>query len=153
MIEATDTTFGDEYAPRSITLRDGRRLTLRSIQPDDEDALQTAFNKLSPEARYRRFATPMKNLPRHILHRAVNPVVDRELALVAVDIDSGNAIVGGARYFADPDNQSCEFAVAIADDWHRCGLASCMLRELIQSARSRGLRRMDGFVLAGNKPM
>jgi RimJ/RimL family protein N-acetyltransferase len=142
-----------DYAPKLITLRDGRRLMLRPLEPGDKDALEAAFHKLSEEARYMRFMAPLEHVPPRMLERAVRPVGDQELALVAVEVGGTGAIVGAARYVADPSRPTCECAVAIDDDWHRLGLASRLLAELIQSARSRGLRCMEGFVLAGNAPM
>ena len=60
-----------------------------------------------------RFMSPLKELSPRMLQRAVHPVANRDLALVAVDVDGHSAIVGGARYVADQANESCEFAVAI----------------------------------------
>ena len=141
------------YPPTLVTLRDGRRLMFRSIEPDDGDALEAAFHKLSEEARYMRFMAPLKYVSPRMLDRAVRPAGDHELALIAVEVSGDSAIVGAARYVGAPGDRSCEFAVTVADDWHRLGLASRLLGELIQSARSRGLRCMEGFVLAGNTSM
>ena len=68
-------------------------------------------------------------------------------------IGSSGLIVGGARYHVHPDREGCEFAITVIDDWQGTGLASRLMRELIQAARRRGLRRMEGFVLAGNTRM
>src|SRR5262249_56846634 len=64
----------------------------------------------------------------------------------------GHGYRGGARSIEE-EGKTCEFAVTVADDWQRAGLASRLLRELIAAARARGLKRMEGFVLAGNSPM
>jgi acetyltransferase len=60
--------------------------------------------------------------------------------------------VGGARYIVD-DHGSCEFALAIADEWQRVGLASQLLRALIAHARERRLQSIYGYVLATNESM
>jgi acetyltransferase len=62
-------------------------------------------------------------------------------------------IVGGARYVRGGDGETCEFAVTITDGWRGAGLASSMMRALIRDARTRGLKRMEGYVLAANRPM
>ena len=51
------------------------------------------------------------------------------------------------------DDESCEFAVMIVDEWQGKGVASRMLRALIRDAQSRGLKRREGYVLATNKAM
>jgi acetyltransferase len=92
-----------------------------------------------------------------MLKYAVNPVEGRDLALVAIaDIPAGVGegwVVGGARYIADSALESCEFAIVIDDDWQRSGLASSLMQELIRSARARGIKVMEGFILARNAPM
>jgi hypothetical protein len=44
------------------TLRDGSRVAIRPIEPDDREMLAEGFGRLSPESRYRRFFTPMPAL-------------------------------------------------------------------------------------------
>jgi len=115
--------------------------------------MQAAVARLSEEARYTRFMAPLKELSPSMLERAVRPVAGRDLALVAVTgNEAAEVIVGGARYIGAQDG-SCEFAVTISDDWQGAGLASRLMRALIEDARARGLGRMDGFVLASNRPM
>ncbi|HYH40421.1 MAG TPA: GNAT family N-acetyltransferase, partial [Burkholderiales bacterium] len=84
----------------------------------------------------------------------VRPAVDRERALVAIaGEDTHEAIVGGARYIRNAGDAACEFAVMITDGWRGAGLASGLMRALIRDAGTRGLTRMEGYVLATNSPM
>jgi GNAT superfamily N-acetyltransferase len=131
-------------------LRDGRRVTIRPVCPDDAERFSAAFARLSSEARYSRFMGSIRDLPHEAIQRAVNPVRGRELALVA---ESSGLIVAGARYIVDAGGDSCEFAVTVADDWTRVGLASRMLEALLNAATSAGLKTMYGYVLAANGPM
>src|SRR5262249_559861 len=113
-----------------------------------------AFDRLSSESRYTRFMSSVKELSAQMLERTVHQQTDGDLALVAeIDALDGIDIVAGARYCAQADNRRCEFAITVADDWQGVGLASRLMRELIQAARVRGLKRMEGFVLAGNSRM
>jgi RimJ/RimL family protein N-acetyltransferase len=148
---------GADFTPISVTLRDDRRVTLRSIRSDDGDAMQVAMGRLSGEARYMRFMAAVKALSPDMLKHAVNPVAGRDLALVALadaaGDEAGRCIVAGARYIAGPDQQTCEFGIALTDDWCGAGLASRLMQELIHSARARGLKGMEGFILSVNIPM
>jgi GNAT superfamily N-acetyltransferase len=142
------------FAPIEVELRDGRRVRLREIRPGDRDEVLQAFGRLSSESRYMRFMSAMRELPPKVLERTVNPRDERELGLVAeVAAADGIDIVAGARYYIESDGETCEFAVTVADDWQRVGLASRLMRELIEAARARGLRHMEGFVLADNAGM
>ena len=141
------------YRSINVALRDGRSVTIRPIREDDAAGMQSAMARLSDEARYTRFMAPLKSLSPAMLERAVHPVASRDLALVAVAGDGADAlIVGGARYIGAEDD-GCEFAVTITDDWQGAGLASRLMRTLIEEARTRGLKRMDGYVLASNRAM
>ena len=142
------------FAPIDIDLRDGRHVRLREIRPDDRDEVRQAFARLSSESRYMRFMSHVRELSPRTLERTVNPQRAQELGLVAeVDAPDGIDIVAGARYFVGADGETSEFAVTVADAWQRAGLASRLIRELIEAARARGLKHMEGFVLSGNGGM
>lgn len=66
---------------------------------------------------------------------------------------AGEIVVGGARYVANPAGDGCEFAVALADDWHGPGLARHFMELLMAAARERGLRSMEGYILTSNAAM
>jgi GNAT superfamily N-acetyltransferase len=144
----------DEPFPLAVTLRDGRSVTVRPICPEDKDELEAAFARLCAEARYTRFFTAVRALPENVLDAATHPAPGREVALVALS-DEGprKIIVGGARYVLAPGSDTCEFAVTVADDWHGLGLARRLMEMLIEIARARGVRRMEGFVLPANSGM
>src|SRR4051812_42021184 len=108
----------------ALTLRDGVRVRVRPIRPDDRDALVAAFDRLSPESRYRRFFGPIHELSPQVLdHLTRVDHADHE-ALVALDEDG--AIVAVARYVRTGPDES-EPAVVVADDWQRRGLGAQLL--------------------------
>src|SRR5262245_36413433 len=141
---------GAEFLTVDVQLRDGRRVTVRAVRPDDGEAVQAAIRRLSKESRYARFMSALKELTPRMLVQAVHPEEGRELQLVAVH---QQAIVGGARYSAAAGSKDCEFSVAVVDDWHGVGLARRLLETLMHAARSRGFERMEGYVLASNARM
>lgn len=61
--------------------------------------------------------------------------------------------MGVTRYAINPDRNSCEFALVIADEFQNRGLGGVMMNILIDTARARGLRYIDGEVLAHNHGM
>lgn len=143
-----------EYSPVELTLRDGRSVTVREVREEDREGVVSAFEQLSAESRYTRFMAPVRELSPAMLERVVHPPGDRDLALVALHHGAaGDTLVGGARYVANPDGRSCEFAVTLADEWHGVGLARQLMALLIDSARRRGFRTMEGFILASNAGM
>jgi RimJ/RimL family protein N-acetyltransferase len=142
------------FQPIEATLRDGRRVRIRAIRPDDRDEVVQAFDRLSRESRYTRFMSPLLQVPATVLERTLQLQDAHELGLVAeIDAPDGIDIVAGARYYVLPGGERCEFAVTVADRWQGAGLASRLLRALIQGAGARGLKHMEGFVLAENARM
>jgi len=142
------------FTPIVATLRDGRRVRIRAIRPDDRDEVVQAFDRLSSASRYTRFMAPLRTLPAQVLERTLHLQDAHELGLVAeIDAPDGIDIVAGARYYVLPDGARCEFAVTVADSWQGAGLASRLMRALIQGACARGLTHMEGFVLAENTRM
>jgi L-amino acid N-acyltransferase YncA len=140
--------------PAEITLRDGRSVQLRSLQAGDVDELLQAFEHLSAHTRYMRFMRAVAHLDPAELRRSIARLLQRGLAVVAtVPAADGIDIVGGASCVAGDDPQTCEFAVTVVDGWEGVGLGSRLLRRLIEGARERGLRWMEGYVLASNQPM
>ncbi len=142
------------YRPRIVTLRDGRQVTLRAIQPGDKDEIAQAFERLSAESRYLRFMQHKKALDSAVVDRGVNPVPGREYAFVAtVSAADGFDIVGGARYVDSGKPDTCEFAITVLDEWTKRGLGTALLRSLMRRAKYDGYRTMEGVVLAANEAM
>ena len=80
---------------------------------------------------------------------------DREMAIIATtETPQGEEQeIGVGRYIINPDGKSCEFAVVVADAWQRRGIGYKLLSCLIEIARNKGLRTMEGSVLASNAGM
>jgi len=140
--------------PLSLTLRDGRRVTVREIRPEDRDGLHAAVLSLSPDARYTRFMSAVKDLPEHTYEAATHPDRDREFALVVLPQEGeARPVIAGARYASAPGSDSCEFAITIVDGWQGQGLSGPLMSALIEQARAHGFRTMEGYVLSTNAPM
>ncbi|MDP1647299.1 MAG: bifunctional acetate--CoA ligase family protein/GNAT family N-acetyltransferase [Rubrivivax sp.] len=148
---------------REWPMRGGGVYTVRPIRPDDAEMLQTFVRGLSQESRYFRFASAMQELPARMLARYTLIDYDREMALVAVvkerhTGDDGShteteLLVGVARYITNPDATSCEFSLAVADDFKGQGLGSRLMLSIIELARSKGLNEIVGLILANNTAM
>ena len=133
----------------AATLRDGSRIEIRAVEPDDRAAIAEAFDRLSAESRYRRFFGPMPKLSdRHLDYLTRVDHHDHE-ALVAVDLESGDG-VGVARYVRTGDGVA-EPAIVVADDWQGRGVGGRLLDALADRAREEGIGRFEAPVLAGNR--
>lgn len=143
-----------EDLPFVCHLVDGRRVTVRPIGPGDAELENAFVDRLSMQSRYERFMVTMRELPASKLRYLTDVDQRRHVALVAtVSGDAGDSMVGAARYAVLDDGERCEFAVAVDDGWRGSGLAGVLMHALIELARRRGLRSMEGTVLATNSVM
>lgn len=129
-------------------LRDGTSILIRPIQPADRDLLETAFNRLSPESRYRRFFRPVTELSPEQLDYLTDVDHHDHEALIALD-ERATLIVGVGRYIRTGPGVA-EPAVAVADDWQGKGIASLLLAELVGRALEEDINRFSAVVLASN---
>jgi acetyltransferase len=137
-----------------VALRDGTLVHVRPIRPEDAGLEQAFVHGLSDEARYFRFFYRMNDLTPAMLARFTQVDYDRELALVAiVDAATHPAFLGVARYIANPDRTSAEFAVVVADAWQHRGVARVLMHGLVVCAKRRGFERLEGTILRVNERM
>jgi acetyltransferase len=134
------------------TTRDGERLTIRPIRPEDAERHGAFFRRLSPQDIRYRFFSAMRELSPEQLARLTQVDYDREMAFIAVREASGET-AAVARLVCEPGEAEAEFAVIVQADLKGRGVASHLMRRLIDWTRGRGLRVIVGQVLADNAPM
>jgi acetyltransferase len=140
--------------PQSWALSDELTATLRQIGPEDAAIEQNFVRHLSEESRYYRFMNELRELTPQMLERFTRIDPANEMAFIVTVAPAGvETEIGVGRYIINPDRESCEFAVAVADDWQHHGIGSRLMRALMEHARARGLKRMDGYVLSANAKM
>ena len=135
-------------------------MTIRPIRPEDADMEQEFVKNMSDESRYYRFMDTLRELTQTMLVRFTQIDYDREMALVATVVDEGDDAkegrdkqIGVARYVVNPDGESVEFALAVGDDWQKCGVGRKLMTALIECARQKGYRAVVGDVLSTNAKM
>lgn len=141
--------------PVEVTLRDGTRVRIRPIRPDDKARLQEGLQRLSPQSRYLRFHTGVDRLSDAQLRYLTEIDYADHMAWVAVDPDRHEAAgMGVARYVrlpAEPD--VAEAAVTVIDEHQGKGLGSVLLTVLSRSAIEHGIRVLRNYVLVENEAM
>ena len=136
------------------TLRDGRAVHVRAMRPTDEAELVQAFGRMSEDARYMRFMRFVREPNLERVRKALASFPEHGIGIVAtVPAADGIDIVGSATYLVGNDPATCEFAINVAAEFGGAGLATTLLKALIDAAKARGLMEMHGFVLASNPPM
>jgi RimJ/RimL family protein N-acetyltransferase len=145
-----------EYRVEDV-LKNGTRVTLRAIRPDDRQRIQDAFGKLAPETVYLRFFAHRKALSEAELQRATDVDFEREVALVVTTgAGPGEHVIAAARYVRADDAglpNAAEVAFTVEEDYQGAGVGSRLLKHLAAIARERGITRFEAEVLGENRAM
>ncbi len=155
---------GKEYAHLAIhpypwrwvrleKLKRGRTVQLRPIRPEDGESLQKMMHNMSAESRYYRFMHAINDLSPQMIAQFTKLDYDRQMAFVALSDSGDGDVIGVSRYTMTTDRLSAEFAVSIADDWQGQGLATVLMKLVIEHAKAQNLQKLTGNVLVGNSPM
>lgn len=123
-------------------------LIIRPLTTADRSALAQLPTRVSPPSAIMRFHGALTSLSEPLLDRLLDLEDGQREAVVAVD---GDDIVGVARFARDPaSSETAEIAILVADAWQHHGVAQALMRPLIDSAASSGIRRLRGDMLAEN---
>lgn len=135
-------------------LRDGTKVLIRPITPEDKASLREGFERLSEVSRYRRCARAVKELTEEQLRYFTEIDYVDHMAWVAMDADSPGVGLGVARYirFTERPN-AAEVAITVVDSHQGKGLGTVLLGVLAQSAAENGIDTWVAYVLSDNTPM
>ncbi|MBW4522050.1 MAG: bifunctional acetate--CoA ligase family protein/GNAT family N-acetyltransferase [Scytolyngbya sp. HA4215-MV1] len=147
-----------QYA-RAWTLRNGTRVVIRPIRPEDEPLMVQLHQNLSEESVYFRYFH-MMGLKHRISHDRLTRICfidyDREMALVA-DYQNPEThrheILAVGRLSQVHGSNEAEFSMLVGDR-HQCqGLGTELLRRLVQVGQDERLDCITAEILAENRPM
>ena len=134
-------------------LNDGTMMAIRPIRPEDAELVQEFVRELSEESRYFRFMNSMHELTETMLVRFTQIDYSKEIALIALTKSEVASELGICRFSINPDGESCEFAIVLANKMTGRGLGRKLMLSLIEVAKSKNLKRIEGEVLSTNYNM
>jgi GNAT superfamily N-acetyltransferase len=138
-------------------LKSGGVARIRPLGPGDRERMAQAIRGLEPQSIYTRLFSHRKGLTEAGLDRVMHIDPLREVVLVAtVPAPEGEVIIGAGRYVAPAAPaplHSADVAFVVEEDYHGQGLASALLRHLVEVARDRGIACFEADVLAENPSM
>lgn len=135
------------------TLRNGRKVEIRALRPEDRAGLLAAVGRTSDQSLYRRFFGFKRGFTDREVDFYVNVDFEGHVALVAVLQEDGQpVIVGGSRYIVVQPGQA-EVAFAVDDAHQGQGIGAALLRHLAAIARQAGLKELVADVLPENTAM
>jgi acyl-CoA synthetase (NDP forming)/RimJ/RimL family protein N-acetyltransferase len=142
--------LADVYA----LLTDGRCVHVRSVTPEDWQAVHDLAATLGPDSLYRRFfsipSRPGETLANVLCTPGSGQNPPSQGALIAL-LD-GTA-VGLAEWYRTQREGEAEIAFEVSDAWHGHGVATLLAEHLMLAARQVGIRRLTAITLGENRPM
>jgi GNAT superfamily N-acetyltransferase len=135
-----------------LELRDGCRVLLRPVVPEDKERLVQGLDRLSPASRYRRFMTAVARIPPKQLAYFTELDYVNHYAVGAITLDEPGAPgVGVARYVRLVEEpEVAEVAVTIIDEYQGRGLGKLLLRALAAVAAEHGIQTFQAEIMGDN---
>ena len=137
---------------RHIEARDGWRLFVRPIRPEDEPVIHEFLRHVTSHDLRLRFFAAIKEFSHEFVARLTQLDYARAMAFVAFDEATGE-MVGAVRIHSDSIYRSGEYAILLRSDLKGRGLGWALMQLIIEYARSEGLKVISGDVLAENTTM
>ena len=169
----TDASFADRPLPairpyptkyvQDWESRQGDRLNIRPIRPEDEPLMVLFHQNLSEESVYLRYAHMVK-LNKRIAHERLTRICfidyDHEMILVADRKNnpknlqnSEHELLAVARLSKLHGTNEAEFALIVGDRHQNQGLGTELLRRLLEIGKEERLDAIVGYILNGNYKM
>ena len=134
-------------------LRNGRRLTIRALRPDDRADFLAAVERASAQSLYRRFFGAKRGFTEQEENFFLDIDFVNHVALVAVVEEAGRpAIIAGGRYIVIEPGKG-EVAFIVIDQYQGQGIGAALLRHLAAIASGHGINELVAEVLAENRSM
>lgn len=134
-----------------VPLHDGSRVLIRPITAGDSAPLRRFHARLSPQSVRDRFLSSKPRLSSGDVRYLTDVDQQDHVALVAVDPERPERLLGVARWVRDPARpDAAEAAFVVADELHGVGLGSAFAIALADRAVEGGVHELSGSMLAGN---
>ncbi len=139
---------------RQAVLQDGVQVLLRPIKPEDEPLWLEMLGKCSRESLYSRFRYFFHWKAHEVATRYCYIDYDREIAIVAeINSNGTKELIGIGRLIADPDHETVEYAILIADAWQQKDLGNILTDYCLEIAGSWKLKKIVAQTTTDNKRM
>jgi acetyltransferase len=137
---------------RHATLRDGTKIFIRPVRPEDEPLYGPFFAAVTPQDLRLRFFAPVKEFGHAFVARFTQIDYARAMAFIALEQQSVN-MLGVVRLHADANYERGEYAVLVRSDFKGRGLGYLLMQLIIDYSRAEALKVIEGQVLSENTAM
>lgn len=137
---------------RHVELRDGTKVLIRPLRPDDAALYPDFLSEVATEDLRLRFFAVMRQVSPSLIDRLTHYDSAKAMAFIAIEESSGQ-MLGVVRLHDDAGGDSGEFAILLRTRLKGHGLGWLMMKHIIAYAKAKGLKAVCGQVLSENKTM
>jgi acetyltransferase len=149
--------YPEKYV-KEWTMRNGERVMIRPIRPEDEPQLIDFHKKLSERTVYLRYFQPLK-LSQRTAHERLTRICfidyDREMALVVErkKADGAPEVIAVGRLSKQHGRNEAELAALVMDEYQGKGLGTELYRRLLDVAKDERIEKVVSTMLGENREM
>ncbi|HSL80115.1 MAG TPA: GNAT family N-acetyltransferase, partial [Pseudolabrys sp.] len=115
---------------RHITLRDGEKVFIRPLKPDDARLYPDYLADVTPEDLRLRFFAPMRQVRPDLLDKLIHYDPQHAMAFIAISEQSGK-LLGVVRLHDDSGGNGGEFAILLRSSLKAHGLGWLLMKHMI----------------------
>jgi ribosomal protein S18 acetylase RimI-like enzyme len=137
-----------------VTLKNGRRISVRPLLPADEFAYRNFFYSLREETIFYRFFRKIRTLPRPMAQKTWASVDYRKnMSLIGMVQKKGHKEIMAIGTYMEIDEKMAEVAFMVQEEYQGLGMGSYLLAQLEAIARENGYTGFTAVVMPENKAM
>ncbi|MCF8297337.1 MAG: bifunctional acetate--CoA ligase family protein/GNAT family N-acetyltransferase [Saprospiraceae bacterium] len=145
--------YPEKYVQK-IKFDSGVEVLFRPIKPEDELMWFELLGSCSKESLYSRFRYLFKWKTHEVASRYCYIDYDREIAIVAEIVEDGQRkLIGVGRLVADPNYDTVEYAILVADSWQNKELGSKLTDYCMDIAEKWKLKKIIAQTTSDNSRM
>lgn len=137
---------------RHVKLLDGAPVFFRPLKPEDAALYPDFLAAVTHDDLRLRFFAAMREMSPELIDKLIHYDPAHAMAFVAIEEATGK-LLGVVRLHDDNDDVNGEFAILLRSRLKGHGLGWLMMKHLIAYAKERGLKTVQGQVLAENTTM
>ncbi len=143
--------YPEEYVTAPMKIKNSE-IVMRPIKPEDESLWFELLDSCSRESLYSRFNSFFHYSVHEVAARYCYIDYDREIAIVAETEEEGKKkIIGVGRLIADPEHETVEYAILVADKWQNMEIGSHLTDFCLEISKKWGLKKVVAQTTSDNQ--
>lgn len=139
---------------RSQTFKNNVTVHFRPIKPSDEDGMRRLFYRFSDQGVFYRYFSAVQAMPHLRMQEYTSVDYRQTMSMVGVVAEGGyEKIIAEGRYVRFGRSTYADVSFIIDEKYQGIGIASFMLRMLMEIAKKDGMEGFNATILSTNKAM